>query len=386
VTTSLVVGVERAADAALGALGREALGATVPYLQPAAMTFSTREAMRGGQLKELRQTTAASAGIELPKLEKLRRVTWGSLGMAAILLVAAYFLISSIAGIGLDTIVTELAKADQAWLWGALIMGVVAQFGQAFSTMGAAIMPIRFSASLALQFAIQFMALAVPSSAARVALNVRFFQRNGASAPAAITIGAIDSFSGFIIQALVVLFVLISGAFSLDLGLSEGNDTSSSSSSSPLLVVTVALCVLAVAVVLAIPRYRALLKEKLAAARDQLRVLRSPTKLLMLFGGNLFGQVMLAASLGMCLRAFGHHLPLAELLFINTLVALFAGFMPVPGGIGVAEAATSTCLVAAGIPSPVAMSTAIMFRMMTFYLPPIWGSFATRWLRVHEYL
>jgi uncharacterized protein (TIRG00374 family) len=148
----------------------------------------------------------------------------------------------------------------------------------------------------------------------------------------------------------------------------------------------VALCVLAVAVVLAIPRYRALLKEKLAAARDQLRVLRSPTKLLMLFGGNLFGQVMLAASLGMCLRAFGHHLPLAELLFINTLVALFAGFMPVPGGIGVAEAATSTCLVAAGIPSPVAMSTAIMFRMMTFYLPPIWGSFATRWLRKHDYL
>ncbi|MCJ7831946.1 MAG: flippase-like domain-containing protein, partial [Actinobacteria bacterium] len=316
---------------------------------------------------------------------KLHRVTWGSLGMAVILMVAAYFLVSSIAGIGLDTIVEQLSEADQAWLWGALLMGVVAQFGQAFSTMGAAIMPVRFSASLALQFAIQFMALAVPSSAARVALNIRFFQRNGASAPAAITIGAIDSFSGFIIQALVVLFVLISGAFTFDLQLG-GSDSGSGSGTSPLLVVTVALSVLAVAVVLAVPKYRGMLKEKLVAAKDQLRVLRSPRKLLMLFGGNLFGQLMLAVSLGMCLRAFGQHLPLGELLFINTLVALFAGFMPVPGGIGVAEAATSTCLVAAGIESSVALSTAIMFRMMTFYLPPIWGSVATRWLRKREYL
>jgi hypothetical protein len=32
------------------------------------------------------------------------------------------------------------------------------------------------------------------------------------------------------------------------------------------------------------------------------------------------------------------------------------------------------------------MSTAIAYRLVTFYLPPIWGSFATRWLKQHQYL
>ena len=43
-------------------------------------------------------------------------------------------------------------------------------------------------------------------------------------------------------------------------------------------------------------------------------------------------------------------------------------------------------LVALGVPNAVAMSTAIAYRLVTFYLPPIWGSLATRWLKQHQYL
>ena len=46
-----------------------------------------------------------------------------------------------------------------------------------------------------LQYGIQFIALAVPSSAARVALEIRFFERIGAPAAGAVTVGMIDSFS-----------------------------------------------------------------------------------------------------------------------------------------------------------------------------------------------
>jgi uncharacterized protein (TIRG00374 family) len=63
-----------------------------------------------------------------------------------------------------------------------------------------------------------------------------------------------------------------------------------------------------------------------------------------------------------------------------------AGFMPVPGGMGVAEAAYTAGLVALGVPNAAAMSTAIAFRMVTYYLPPIWGAIAIRWLRQHSYL
>jgi hypothetical protein len=33
-----------------------------------------------------------------------------------------------------------------------------------------------------------------------------------------------------------------------------------------------------------------------------------------------------------------------------------------------------------------ALSTTLAFRLVTFYLPPIWGAPAMRWLRTHSYL
>jgi uncharacterized membrane protein YbhN (UPF0104 family) len=53
---------------------------------------------------------------------------------------------------------------------------------------------------------------------------------------------------------------------------------------------------------------------------------------------------------------------------------------------GVAEAGYTAALVALGIPETAAVSTAITFRLVTYYLPPIWGAFAMRWMRHHEYL
>jgi uncharacterized protein (TIRG00374 family) len=150
-------------------------------------------------------------------------------------------------------------------------------------------------------------------------------------------------------------------------------------------------------IALAIPRYRAAIKEAIPRYRENvpaqmssgaqaLRVLRSPSKVMTIFLGNLVGQLMLAMILGLCLRAFGEHAEFAGLILVNTFVSLFAGFMPVPGGMGVSEAALTAGLVALGIPNTVAVSTAISFRLVTFYLPPIWGSFAMRWLKRHSYV
>ena len=136
----------------------------------------------------------------------------------------------------------------------------------------------------------------------------------------------------------------------------------------------------------AVPRYRAMLGSQASSAATALRVLRSPPKVGMIFAGNLGGQVLQAIILGLCLRAFGHHATMAELILVNTVASLLAGFMPVPGGMGVAEAAYTAGLVALGVPSAAAMSTAIAFRMVTYYLPPIWGAIAMRWLRAHSYL
>jgi uncharacterized membrane protein YbhN (UPF0104 family)/tRNA A-37 threonylcarbamoyl transferase component Bud32 len=404
VATALGVGLERAASAALAALGTDALQQVLPLLQPAAVERQTRHAIgeQDWDLDDLRKACAEAAGVELPKLARLRRVSLQSVGVVLLIGLVVYAVISALADVGLANLIEEFKAADLAWLAGALALSPVVPLAQAGATLGASFRPLRFGPVLMLQYAIQFIALAVPSSAARLALDIRFLGRNGIEGGAAISIGVIASVCGFVVQVLLILVIGLSGLASLDLGGSGATTTSSTGDSSssdgyPLLVLTAALVVAGVIVTLAVPkyrravtqavpRYRAMLGSQASSAMTALRVLRSPPKVGMIFAGNLGAQLLQAIILGLCLRAFGHHATMAELLLVNTIANLFAGFMPVPGGMGVAEAAYTAGLVALGVPNAPAMSTAIAFRMVTYYLPPIWGAIAMRWLRQHSYL
>jgi uncharacterized membrane protein YbhN (UPF0104 family) len=384
VTTALIAGDERAVAEALHEIGADGLTEVLSYVQPAALTRFTRRSLKDAEhdLDAIRDRAAAAAGTEPPKLEPLRRVTIGSLLTIVVLLLAAYFVFSAIADVGIDQVVAQLEKADAAWIWTALVVVPVVPVAQAFGTMGASTLPLRLGPVIALEYAVQFIALAVPSSAARVAMNVRFFQKEGAPAAQALTIGLIDSVFGFIVQVLILVTVLVSGLATLDVHLDGLNIDPNGKL---LLLVGVLLAVLIV-VALMIPKIRNPIRARVAEARPALRVIRTPVKLAGLLGGNFVAQFLLAIILGLTVRSFGQSATMAELLLTNTLVSLFSGVMPVPGGIGVSEAALAFCLTAIGIPSATSAAIAITYRLLTFYLPPIWGGFAMRWLRKQAYL
>ena len=349
VTTALALGADRAVAVAAGALEDGALAGLLPYLQEAALSHSSRSAVEAAELDldSLRKAAASAAATDVPDLVPLRRVTWGTVLQIALFGVAAWVVISTVAGVGLDTVVDELSTADWPWLVFALIVAPLVQIFGAFSTIGAALMPLRYGPVLQLQFAIQFIALAVPSSAARIAVSVRFFQRAGAPTASAVAIGAIDSVSGFLIQALILGIIALANLVSLDITLNGADVTFSGK----ILAIGAIVLLLLVVVAFFIPRVRRMIAPHMGEARESARVLREPVKLLQLFGGNFAAQVMLAVVLGLCLRAFGQSATLAELLLVNTMTSLFSGVMPVPGGIGVTEAAMTTLLIGVGIPS-----------------------------------
>jgi uncharacterized membrane protein YbhN (UPF0104 family) len=405
VTTALCVGPERAVAIAVDSVGADTVAGILPFLQPAALDRDTRKAVREADwdLKDLRAFASQRTGVDAPQLQKIRRVTWGTVGLLVLVAFLAWAIIGAISQVGLSNLIDELEQANDVWLFAALLLSPLIQVPQAFATIGASIHPVRFGPVLMLEYGIQFLALAVPSSAARVALEVRFFQRVGVDPGGAILIGALDSFCGFIIEVLLIVVISLTGLVDLNVrsflsSLTDNGSSSSSGSSGPgLLALIAVLFVGAVIVVLIIPKYRRMIRgaiprlrasvrENAAASRAGLRVLRSPSHLMLIFLGNLAAQVLQAIVLGLCLHAFGHRESLAALLLVNTLVMLFAGFMPVPGGMGVAEAGYTAALVALGIPNAAAMSTAMTFRLVTYYLPPIWGSFAMRWLRHHEFI
>jgi uncharacterized membrane protein YbhN (UPF0104 family) len=146
------------------------------------------------------------------------------------------------------------------------------------------------------------------------------------------------------------------------------------------------LVVVAIIVVMVVPSLRRRALDFVRQVIVGFKVLASPGKVALVFGGNAFGELVSAISIGLVAHALGESVSLADLLVINICVSLFNGLMPVPGGIGVVEAALAAGLAATGIDDSTAMAIALLHRMNTFYLPPLWGAGALGWLRKEHYL
>ena len=117
------------------------------------------------------------------------------------------------------------------------------------------------------------------------------------------------------------------------------------------------------------------------ALSDIWAVLRNPKKGAQLFGGDLAGNLIYPALLGLCLLAFHQHLDFAELMVVQIGAGMLGNAAPVPGGIGVQEAGLMAGLTLFGVPTNPALATVVVFRTVTFLIPPIFGFFALRRLR-----
>jgi uncharacterized membrane protein YbhN (UPF0104 family)/tRNA A-37 threonylcarbamoyl transferase component Bud32 len=384
VACTVLVGPERALGKAVDAGWGDAIGRVLPYLQRAALTPHLRDLARSHEvgLKDLRAAAAAAAGQEAPDLVPMWRVRPKDILLMAALIFGAYLLISKLAAIGFGTIVDELGDANLAWVVVALILAQATFVGSGLSVRGAVITPLPLLPCVVLQSAIKFVNLTVPSSAGRIGMNIRFLQRMGTPLPEAVAAGAVDDASETIVQ--IALFLLVLPFVRVNLDTSQFHGTGPDSR---LVAALGAALVISLVVILAVPRLRAKVVPPLRQALSGVwAVARSRQKRLELFGGNIGSELLYAISLGATCLAFGAHLNLAALVFVNTAASVLSSLIPVPGGIGAAEASLAAGLIAMGVDESTAFAIAITQRLCTFYLPPIWGYLSLRWLTHKGYV
>ena len=385
-TTAALVGPDAIAAAA-GALGESGLTALLPYLQPAALGPQLRRALGDADLDpdDLRALAAEAVGAEEPEPVRLRRVTWGSLVQVALLALAVSAVIGGLSGLDYGELGELLREASWGWMAFGFVLAQTPRLTQALSTLGSVPARIPFVPVYAMQLATGYLNLALPSNLARMAINIRFFQRHGVPPATAVTAGAIDSFVSTIMQAILLGALLLFSGVSLDFGLETPPAPPVRA-----LVAVVALALLALGAFLAARRVRAAIAERVRRwwpdIRATLASLRAGNKLGLLLGGSLATELLFAVTLGVFANAFGYDIGLADLLLINISVSLLATFVPVPGGIGVAEFGLTVGLTAAGMLEEAALATAVLYRVATFYLPPAWGFFAMRWLQRSAHL
>jgi uncharacterized membrane protein YbhN (UPF0104 family) len=387
VASAVLQGRSRAIDAALAALGPDGATEVLPYLQESSVPPQMRRRIDhlDDTIDDVRNGISSRLGIEQPDLVQLRRVTVGSVVQVALLVLAGSALVSGLAGLDFASVRDEVAALTLGAILICGVVGQIARISGALATIGASPVPLPLGPVVELQFVVAYIGLAVPSAAGRLAVMMRFFQRVGGSSSTALGVSAIDSAANFLVQVGLLIVVTAFGLGTLDFQLTSA--VSELEGASATLVVLMALgFVVAVVAVLAVPKLRRKALPVVAQVKEGFQSIRSPSKIAMVIGGNALSQVLYGITLAAAAAATGAHVDIADAVLINTIVTLFAGVLPIPGGVGVSEAGLTAGLVATGMSDSAALCAALVHRVVTAYLPPVAGFFAMRSLREQKYL
>lgn len=271
----------------------------------------------------------------------------------------------------------RLRSADPGWVAVAAAVSLVPLFGNVASMV--ALSPVRLPVgrTSVVWLATSFVNLVTPSSTGGLALTVRYLQQQGLPlAVAATTIGIVQSTS-FAVTAVLLLVCLVQAGRNPDTAVSL-----------PWPVLGAAV-VVAGAVVLVVRRWprarRWALERVVAPVRAEWpalrRALTHPVRVLVALCGHLAVPLGFATTLWCCSRAVGGDPSLGLLVLVVVGSSAVTAAVPVPGGIGAAEASLAAGLVAAGLGAGPALSAALLYRALTFWSRVPFAWVALLWLR-----
>ncbi|MEP9364951.1 lysylphosphatidylglycerol synthase domain-containing protein [Nocardioides sp. CN2-186] len=379
---ALQVGPDRAVDAAIAGLGAEGVSAAQPYLQRAALPRSLRGDKGLKTLIAAIQTTIADrTGTEPPPPAEIVRVRPRDLLQTGFILFAAYILLTTLVNLDWSTVWATWSNATWAWV----VVGLAICQLTSVADAGTALSTVRTRLPLVplvhLQYAVKTVGLAISATLGRVALYTTFFRRYGEGPSVAVTATGLDSMAASVANVVVVGISLLIAQSLPDLELSGPDNLDRI-----IVLLVVVLALSAVAVVL-VPKLRTQVLMMLRSLRDSLQVVTaSPARAFGLFGTNLLSLMITALCLETLVRGLHPSISYGSALFVVAGASLFAALVPVPGNVGVGEAAIAAGLVAVGIPSGPAFAIAVSQRMCTTYLPSLFGIYSLRWLRKEDFI
>jgi uncharacterized protein (TIRG00374 family) len=364
---ALVVGPDRAAALALEKTGSDELVAVVSLLQPVALARSTRAALRRRRdvlpaLRKLLLAAVPGGEVAAVRVERIRLRTLLTL-VASV--AAAYLLAGELERASLASV---LRSANWHWSIAALALSAATYVGAAMSLSGFVAERLNFFRTMLAQLAGSFVTLVTPAAVGGAALNVRYLQRRKIPAAVAAASVGVAQVVAFVLHILLlVVFAAIAG-------------TSAKDSIRPprwAYFVLAGLVVAALAV-FAVPAGRRMLRARVSPTLGQvlprlLEVAQHPRKLAWGIGGALLLTAAYICCLAACVAAFGRSVPIASIAVVYLTGSAIGSVLPTPGGLGGVEAALTAGLTAAGMPGAVAVSSVLLFRLLTFWLPVPFG-------------
>ena len=340
--------------------GDHEVNLAVPVIQPAILPASVRSQMREHPrfLSQLRNAAAGPVPEQMMPSVQLERFSVKSVAMAVIGVAAIIIVLGSL---NLDTVMQALRSANPWWILAAFGFGLLTYVGAALPLV--AFTPGRLSLweAILVQVSASVVTLVAPAGLGPVALNLRYLHQRRIDTPLALAVVAFVQFAQFITTVvLLVLLVVITGrSYGIEMP-------------SVRIFIIVAIILIFVAASCAIPWVRRQLVEKIRTIGGQIWqravwVVGHPRRLFLGLAGNALMVVSFVAAFGASLAACGYSLDITTLTVTYLASNSLGSVIPSPGGIGPVEAALTGGLTVAGIPSGIALSAAVLYRLVTFY-------------------
>jgi undecaprenyl-diphosphatase len=239
--------------------------------------------------------------------------------------------------------------------------------------VGAVPMRIALWPTVAAQVASSFANRVTPAKVGGMATNVRYFQKQGIPAAAAVSAVGLNTLAGLVIHiSALAVTGLVAGA----------SGTSRLPLPSPTVTaVVVGSLIAASGLLMALPLGRKVLTKNLlpavrGAASSVAAIAKTPSKLTALLTGSAGVTVGYTVAMLASLAAFGAGMAPAQAALVYLAGAAVATAAPTPGGIGATEAALVAGYTAAGVEASVAFAAVLLFRLVTFWLPILPGWWA----------
>ncbi len=359
--TAILVGPQRALEAAGRHLTEAELAAIAPLLQPPVLPSSTRKAVDDlkGLLSSLREHLVGLVPAANIEPVQLSRFSVKSVITATILVVAVWTVLTTM---NFAEISQAISGASPWWVLAAFGIQLLSYWGGAVTL--AAYTPERIGvwSATEVHMASSVVDLVAPAAIGGATVNLRFLNRRGVSVPLGVATVALVQISQIVTTVVLLVFVALGTGFALP---------SARPSRGLLIAVLAVLAVVAAA--FAIPPVRGWIGARVGPAVDQARpritwLLANPKRMAAGIAGNLVMTLSYVGAMAASMAAFGESLPLATLA-ITYLASNSAGSaVPTPGGIGPVEAALTAGLTVAGISPALALSIALVFRFVTFWV------------------
>lgn len=374
VTLAMLTDAERAVVTGRTVLGVSSLSRALPALQPVALSYETRRAVRKrkGLLVKLRDALAEirpGADAEQIQFERIKPRT---LVMIVVGTVAGYLLLTQLAQVDLVTLFTT---AKWGWAVAALLLSMVTFVAAAWSLSGFVPEKLPLHRTILAQLAGSFATLVSPPTIGSIAINVRFLQKAGLHPALAGASVGVAQVMAFVFHILLLLLF----------GIAAGTQADQTFEPPQWVVIgVVGLAVVALAL-LAVPAVRRLIVKRVQPTLKEvvprlITVVQRPIKLLEGIGGILLLNATFIGVLYACVLAFDGSMNLAVVAIVYLAGATLGQAAPTPGGLGAVEAALAAGLTAGGLDGGTAVSAVLLFRVVTFWLPTIPGYWSFNWL------